>query len=729
MAGSQTTPTARDDRAVSDVDDAEARGERATLDRLLRPRSVAVVGASDTSTLAETVASIFERDVEAFVVNPKYDTVFGHKTFPSLSRIGRPVDAVFSLLSASGTVALAEDVADTGSGGLVVVASGFAEVGGEGVALQERLVRAARRGNFPVVGPNGVGYLDIQRGHELTFLPRFDRRKGGVSVVAHSGALLEAVAASAWRVGGVGFNLLISAGNEAVTDMADYLDHLVDDPATRIIALALEKVRRPEAFFAAAARALRAGKPIIALKLGRSARGRRMTQSHTGTVIGDAWVYDVAFRQAGIDTALEVDELVDRLQFLEQLPAAKWSELRGLGVLTGTGGFATMTADLAEAESIDVPEIPALTAWVQGLIPSLRCSNPLDATGAILSNLDIWDQLVTTYAGRPELDALIFLSQFAPWDTRNRRFSDRFAAASADSDKPFLLSPLAGQAGGWMEEYQRDFGIAIGNGLRGTLRGLQSMSRFARRRRDAAVRAPSSVRRVERPGTTLVGGGGGESMLSFADAMALLAGAGIEVAPFEVIGRDDVAPSTTLAGPLVVKLGDVAHRTEHGAVLLGVDPSGLGEAVAHLRALAESSALPATVVVQPQLRGHGEVFLGLSGASELGPVVAFGLGGVFVEVLRRVSGRLAPFGTVDAAEMIAEFDDLGVADGFRGSPPWDRATLAELLVRAGDLAAGARGWLRTFDVNPLIQTDTGFVAVDGTCFVESPRTELDTNNG
>lgn len=691
----------------------------ASLERLLRPTSVAVVGATDASTLAETVASIFERDVDAFVVNPKHDTVFGQKTYPSLSRIGRPVDAVFSLLSAAGTVALAEDVADTGSGGLIVVASGFAEVGGEGVALQERLVQSAHRGNFPVVGPNGIGYLDVQRGHELTFLPRFERRAGGVSVVAHSGALLEAVAASAWRVGGVGFNYLISAGNEAVTDMADYLDFLVDDDATRIIALALEKIRRPEAFFAAAARALQAGKPIIALKLGRSARGREMTQSHTGTVIGDAWVYDVAFRQAGIDTASEVDELIDRLQFLEQLPQEKWSALRGLGVLTGTGGFATMTADLAEAESIDVPEIPELTAWVQGLIPSLRCSNPLDATGAILSNLDIWDQLVATYAARPELDALIFLSQFAPWDTRNRRFSDRFAATAttAPSHTPFLLSPLAGQAGAWMEEYREDFGIAIGNGLRGTLRGLQSMARFARRRRDARVHTGASAPTIARPAVTLLDAGG-ESMLPFVDAMALLERVGIEVAPYELVAHDDAAPTTSLTGPLVVKLADVAHRTEHGAVLMGVDPAGLGEAVAHLRDLAQSSGLPATVVVQPQLRGHGEVFLGLSGASELGPVVAFGLGGVFVEVLRRVSGRLAPFTEADAEEMIAEFDDLGVADGFRGGPPWDRPLLAGLLVAAGELAAGARHWLRTFDVNPLIQTDTGFVAVDGACFVE-----------
>ncbi len=361
-----------------------------------------------------------------------------------------------------------------------------------GQGLQDRLRAAAARGNFPVVGPNGVGYIDITRHCEMTFLPRFERRAGGLSVVAHSGALLEAVAASSFRPGGVGLSMLISAGNEAVTDMADYLDFLVDHEPTKVIALALEKIRRPEAFFAAAARARRAGKPVIALKLGRTDKGRVMTQSHTGTVTGDSWVYEVAFRQAGIATAKDVDELVDRAQFLEQLPTEKWTALHGLGVLTGTGGFATMTADLAQEESIEVPDPPDLREWVQGLIPSLATSNPLDATGVILSNLDIWEQIVTTYSSHPDLDALIFLSQFAAWDTRNRRFSDCLAETSKKSSKPFLLSPLAGHAGQWMEEYRTDYGMAVGNGLRGTIRGLQTMAGFMRGRADAAIQRPES---------------------------------------------------------------------------------------------------------------------------------------------------------------------------------------------------------------------------------------------
>jgi acyl-CoA synthetase (NDP forming) len=693
-----------------------AHGDRPSLARLLRPESVAVVGATDTSTLSETVASIFDNDVEAYVVNPKYPMVFGRPTHPSLTAIGRPIDAVFSLLSARGTTTLAEEAADTGAGGLVVIASGFAEVGEEGAILQERLRRAAVKGNFPVVGPNGVGYIDVPRGRELTFLPRFERRAGGVSVVTHSGALLEAMAASAHRVGGVGFNLMISAGNEAVTDMADYLDYLVEDDATRVIALALEKIARPESFFAAAAKARRAGKPIVALKLGRSDRGRQITQSHTGTLTGDAWVYEVAFRQAGIISALEVDELIDRLQFLEQLPTERWSALRGIGVLTGTGGFAAMTADLVDEESIDVPEIPELTSWVRGLIPSLLRSNPLDATGVILNNLEIWEQIVTAYSAHPELDALIFLSQFAPWDTRSRRFSDSFATAAVSSSKPFMLSPLAGQAGAWMEEYRQDFGIAVGNGLRGSLRGLQTMSKFVRGRRDAAVKSADSVMRLDRPHGELVGDAEAP-MMTFAASMALLGRAGVPVAPFELVSPDVGRPSTSFTGPLVVKLADVAHRTEHKAVVMGVNSAELEAQVDRLREIAVANELPGTVVIQPQLFGHGEAFIGLSGSTELGPMVAFGLGGVFIEVFRRIGGRLAPLDQNDADELVAEFDDLGVIDGFRGRLPWDRRQLTEILIKLSYLVAGGRHWIESMDVNPLVVTKDGLVAVDCVCFV------------
>jgi hypothetical protein len=170
----------------------------------------------------------------------------------------------------------------------------------------------------------------------------------------------------------------------------------------------------------------------------------------------------------------------------------------------------------------------------------------------------------------------------------------------------------------------------------------------------------------------------------------------------------------------VVKLADVSHLTEHGAVRLGVSADGLDDAIASLRALAHRGGLPGLVAIQPMLKADGEAFIGIRGRSELGPVVAFGFGGVFVEVLGRVSGRIAPFTDADAHELIAELDDLGVLRGLRGRRPWDRGALAAILVSAGRLAAASRDWVDSFDINPLIWGPGGYAAVDGLCLLRAP---------
>jgi len=690
---------------------------RSSLDRLLSPRTVAIVGASESSVASQTVSGIVDHpDVASFFVNPRRDTVFGRPAHASLTALDSPIDAVLCLLPALAATEVVEEAAALDVGGVVLVAGGFAEASDDGAELQRRVLAAASAVGMPVVGPNGVGFVNATRDIELTFLPKFDRRVGGVSMVAHSGAMLEAFAACAHRAGGVGLHLMISAGNEAVTDMADYLDYLVDDPQTRVIALGLEKIRRPDAFFAAAARARAAGKPIVVLKLGRTARSQQMARSHTGTVTGDSWVYDVAFRQAGILLAYDVDELVDRLQFFEQLPNEQWSEVKGLAVLTGTGGFASLAADLAVSESVDVPEVERLSEWIGSVVPGAEFANPLDATGFIVSRPEIWDQVIETYSDAPEFDAFVYLSQFADWDLRSRRFSDQFAVAAKRTDKPFIVSPLAGLAGGWVDEYRRDYDVAVGNGLRGTFRGLNTMAEFVRGRSDAAVRSASEVARIAEPVDDWVDSAG-TRILSFAATMSLLSGNGIPVAPYDLVTLSDSATYVpSFEGPYVAKLADVPHRTEHDAVLLGLDAATLPGAIEQLRAIATQKGLPTTVAVQRMLEGLGEVFVGLTGSSELGPVVAFGLGGVYVEIVRDVSGRCAPLSALDASELLSEFDRFGVLDGFRGARTWDRSALESLLVAAGDLVAGGREWIGELDINPLIVTSAGPVAVDAVCF-------------
>jgi acetate---CoA ligase (ADP-forming) len=686
------------------------------LRRLFEPKSIAIVGADESNPYAKSPLGTLDSDADVYFVSQRSDSFFGHRTYSSLTEVGVPIDAVFSMMSAQRTTVLAEEAAQLNVGGLITIAGGFAEQGKDGADLQNRLREAGLKGSMPIIGPNGVGYINVPKKFALTMMTNFGRRSGGVSLITHSGAVLEAIASSAWRAGGVGFNMLISSGNEPITDMADYLDYLVDDSDTEIICLVVEKIRRPKQFFDAAARARLAGKPIVAVKLARTERTQRMAQSHTGALTGDTWVYDQAFKQAGIIRADEVDEMVDRVQLMEQIPRERWTPVKGLFVLTATGGFAAMSADLAEAEGVDIPDVQDMAQWVGTVLPGTTVANPLDATGFAVNRPEVFRQLLDEYSKRPEFDALIFFHQVAEWDSKSVPICEIYAEHAMQHGRPAVISPVAGLGGRWLDALRTAYDIGVGNGIRGSLRGFNTMATFMRSRNDAKVTSAEEVEPVTRSTSQHIDSEIG-NILSFRDTMELLEQFGIPVARFHIVDSNSLAEAP-FPGPYVVKLADVAHRTEHNAVRIGVTQENLPEVVENLRVLAKDSQLPDVVAVQEMIAGSGEAFIGMRGSSELGPVVAFGLGGVFVEILHRVSGRMAPLSKEDAIELISEFDDTGVLDGARGKDPWDRGQLTDILVAAGQLAATGRNWIDTLDINPLIFGEKGFVAVDGLCLLK-----------
>lgn len=690
-----------------------SEAKRSALDRVVCPRTVAVVGISDRSFFASGPRRSLAADAEFFFVHPRAETVFGRPTVAALSDIPCAVDVVFAAVRAEETVSVVEQAAALGAGGIVSVATGFAESGAAGAELQRRLASAAAGADMPVIGPNGVGFINVPRKLDLTILADFPRRVGGLSMVSHSGAMVEAFAAAAARAGGVGLNLLFSAGNEAVTDVADYLDYLSQHPGTRVIAVAIETVRRPEAFFAAAFRCKEAGKPIVALKLGRTLRARTMATTHTGAMTDDAWVYDVAFQQAGILPAEDIDDLVDRVQFLEQLPRKRWSRIDGLAVLTATGGFAQLASDLAEVEGLSVPEIDRIKPLIVEKL-GRDMSNPLDAGGAGFVP-ELWQEILHAYVTAPEIDTLLFASQHADWDQGTRALTDGFVEAMRSSAKTAIVAPLAGVGGQWLDEFRAD-GIGIGNGMRGTFRGLKAMSAFMRQRADKRVLAPRGVSTVIQPAEACIPADVGP-ILPFTTTMRLLRSVGIKCAAVHSVRPNEPVTRPPFGGPYVVKLADVAHRTEYGAVRVGVELADLARSVAELRTLARDAQLSGSVVVQPFIRGRGEVFVGIQGGAKLGPVVVFGVGGILVELHGRFGGRLAPMSRADAEELIDEVAGPEILGGVRGGPAWDLEALVGTLLASSRLAAGGRAWLNSLDINPLILTEAGPIAVDGLCLV------------
>ena len=679
------------------------------LQRVLQPTSVAVVGLRDGSPYAEFFRPTLDSDVEVFYVNPKHDTVNGEKTYPDLRSLGRSVDVVYCVTNARLAVDVVDEAAALDVGGVVLVSSGYKEVGPEGEALQARLTAAAKSSGIAVIGPNGLGYVNVPRQIALTIASDHKRRPGGISVVSHSGAILSGVAMAAWDRPGVGLNLIISAGNEAVTDLADYVDFLVDDPATTAIGLVIEQVRRPREFLAAARRAILAGKPIVALKLARNARTQELASSHTGAMTGDAWAYDVAFAQLGIGMARDPGDLVDQLAVIEQLGEKYRTKADRLAIVTSTGGYSSLGMDLAVQAGVDVPPLDDLRSWVSDLIPGIHVPNPLDTTPGGLAH---WGTILEKYATHPEVDAILQIHPLADEDESVgiRSVLQTYVDTAERFGKPVLITNCEGSLGAWAQEIvDAAPGAAAGRGPVGTLAGLKYLSEFSARRALVTESEPV-VAALDRPEVPVVEQAEGP-MLPFAAAMELLEANGIPVAPYEIIREGEAVAAPAFPGPYVVKLADVAHRTEHGAVEVNVAGADLAAAVERMRAIAARDGMADTVAVQPMIAGVGEGFIGVD-SSELGPLVAYGIGGVLVEAINRIGGRMAPLTREDADALIEEFRDVKLMHGFRGQAPWNLDRLAEILVSVGELAAGSAQWLRSLDINPLIVTEEGFFAVD-----------------
>ncbi|MGE0305915.1 MAG: CoA-binding protein, partial [Acidimicrobiia bacterium] len=379
---------------------------RLNLARLLAPKSVAVVGASEKLGMSNNaVLPMLDAGIAVRLVNPNRDSVYGLPASPSLAEIGEPIDAVLALVSAERSIEVIEQAAALGCGGVAVAAGGFTEMGDEGAALQARLIAAAGP-DLAIVGPNCSGFMNVPLRMNLFTGGRISLTPGSIAVVSQSGFLVRSSLAAA-KERQLGISVAVSSGNEAVCDLGDYIDVLADDPMTRVICLVIEKVRDPRSFFESVTRARAAGKAVVALKLGRSEASREIMKSHTGAIADEAWVYDVAFRQIGVLSAGDIDEMLDKAQLLAQLPPEKWKPINGVAVMASSGGVAGVAADASEGSGIKLAKLDRIREWVHARVPGEGTLNPLDMTGFVMRDRDLMAELFAGYASAPEVDALV----------------------------------------------------------------------------------------------------------------------------------------------------------------------------------------------------------------------------------------------------------------------------------------------------------------------------------
>ncbi len=691
------------------------------LSRLLWPSSIAVVGASEQLGMSNNaVLPMLEAGMDIHLINPNRETVYDRPTLPSLSAVGAPVDAVLCLINAARTVELVEEASALGCGGVVAAAGGFAELGEEGRALQARMIAAAGE-DLAVMGPNCSGFKNVPLGVNLFTGGRMTLAAGSVAVVSQSGFLVRAALAAA-KERQLGISLAISSGNEAVCGLADYIDALADDDATQVICLVIEKIRDADAFYAAVGKAQAAGKAVLAVKLGRSARARDIMRSHTGAIADESWVYDLVLNEIGVLVAHDIDDMLDMAQLVAQIPSKRWQPINGTAVVASSGGVASTAADAAEEIGVTLPRPADIESWLLETIPGADSLNPLDMTGFVVRDEELLKRLFSSYISDSAIDALVLVWWTAEDDAGwGSVLLGPLVRAAKGAQIPVIVSTVEATSPGSWTVPMRAENLSFCRGLRSTFRAIRALN--------AASQPPERVAPLlplngERPTTGLIETEDG-TFASFATAMALLEQAGIPVAPWVVL--DDGVEATPevgqLGSSLVVKLADVAHRTELGAVRLDVAPEELAGVITDLRGLAVTHGVSGAIAIQAMTAGRGEAFIGIQGRTDLGPIVLMGRGGVLVELNRQIEGRRLPLDPTGAKDLVDAVAGPAAFARLRGQKAWDTAALEGVLAGVDRLWDAVGGWVESLDLNPLIVTDAGVVAVDALVMVARP--ELD----
>jgi acetate---CoA ligase (ADP-forming) len=681
----------------------------AGLRSLFNPSSIALVGATDKSGWSRnTFDNLHQHGFTGAVhlVNPRTEIVHGQRAHRSLADIGEPVDLAYVMVPTRAVLPILREGHALGIRSYVVLTAGFAETGEEGGRLEREVVSFARDNGLTLLGPNGNGYINAAAAITPYGLPIVAGLGGGcVGVVLQSGALASSILTFS-QARNVGVSLLTSMGNEAMVSVTDVMEYLIDDPRTQVIALFLESVRRPEAFAAAARRAAAAGKPVVALKIGTSRLASSTAMAHTGALVGDDSVIDAVFRQLGVIRVHSLEDLVITAGLLAATPPLPG---RRVGVVTPSGGASEIIADRAEQEGLELPEFaPGTVAALRAMLPDFATvANPLDVTGYVVVDRTLLGRALAIVAQDPGVDEVMLLADLPrvvpPEPELSLEFFRGSAANILASPRPVVVvSNVLTDISEFGRLIQQETGYPyVAGGIEHGMSALGAAVRWAEDVRSIASRPrPTPPEPVEPPGTPT--GTWVEHR-----AAALLAGHGVPVVPSAQAPDEDaaVAAATGFGYPVVLKAvaDGLGHKSDIGGVRLGLaDEAAVRTAHREVTgALRASGATGISTLVQPQRRGGIELLVGVVRDPVWGLVLAIGLGGVWVEVLRDTAQRLLPVDETDVRSALAGLRGADVLAGARGTRPVDLSAVASVVVRIARLAEALGDRLDALEVNPL----------------------------
>jgi len=683
--------------------------------RLLQPRSVAVIGASadPSKTAGRPVAYLLKHGFAGRIlpVNPKADRIGDLPCYPDIASLPETPDVGIVLLGAERAHQAVRELAERGCAAAIVLASGYTETGEEGARRQQQLVEAA--GAMRLLGPNTIGLVNLTDGIVLSpsgALEMDEFPVGGIGVVSQSGGILGSLLSRA-AARGIGLSKLIATSNEVDLELADFVEHLADDPATRVIALYIETVRHPGRFREACLKAARAGKPVVAFKIGRSEAGAQAAVSHTGAMAGADRMYDALFRQVGVIRAGSFSDLLD-------VPAALATgrHLRGqrVAILTSTGGAGTLVSDDLGVAGFETPAPDATTAQalraLQTGSEAVLDRNPIDVTLAGLRP-ELLRGALKALLSSPSYDALVIIV-----GSSSLAMPELLADAIQDclpmSDKPVLayVSPHAPEIAALLTRR----GVPAFPAAESCTAALAAMLEAGRFEPPAEAAPFVPVALGEMPGGSL----------DEAQAKQLFARFGVPCARERVVSSPAEAEAAARAfgGRVVLKIlsSQITHKSDVGGVAVGLTAQTVGERLAAMakEVEARTGVLPTRFLVQEMVDGGTELILGMH-RDALGTAVMLGMGGVTAELFKDTTMRLLPPGgglsRAEAFSMARELKTWPLLDGFRGRPKADVEALADAIVAFSAMAAQMGEQLVEAEINPVfvLPAGQGVRAADG----------------
>jgi len=699
------------------------------LDPILNPRSIVVIGASKDPTKRgnRAIQSLFDDRYAGTIIpiNPKESEILGLPCFPSIAAAPGEIDLAIVATAARTVPGVIRECGERKVKGAILLAGGFSEASEEGRLLEEECVAVARKYGVRLIGPNTNGMFTARLGCNAWGLK--DIPRGPLGWISNSANVVTSIVLQARFHGYMGINTMLSVGNQSDLQFHEYLDCLGEDPAVQAVMMYVEGFKDSRSFMRVARKVTQA-KPVVMYVAGRSSEGKRAAKSHSGSLAGDYAVSTGVLRQSGVALVNRSYHLYPVAEALSLFPPMRG---RRVAVLSEGGGPITVAADAIAEAGLELAQLtPETQARIHAIVPNATAiSNPVDAGGGTDPRAEYYGSISRIILEDPNIDALLLVGFFGGY---MHRYGDSVAATEQrvcvelgemmrEHGKPVMVQTHYGELRTPSIDVMRKAGVPFQRHVEVAVQCLAAAADYHGARRRIALGAPETGGAAPDSAAKIVARAAGEKRdLLETEARELLAAHGVAVPPHVLVrSTADVAAAARQFGdqPLAVKVvsPDILHKSEAGGVKLGVSgEAALQAACDAIRASANAYKADARVegmLVTPMAAKGTEVIVGVLRDAQYGPVMVFGLGGVFVEVIRDAVFRALPITPADAREMVAELRYGAMLDGARGAPPANREAIVELLLAVSRLAS-RHPEIAEIDLNPVIAGPQGCTIVD-----------------